>query len=429
MDRYLISGGHVVDPASGLDEKLDVLIEGGKITDIAHGISCEGAEVYDASGLYVTPGLVDMHCHLREPGYEYKETIFSGSRAAAAGGYTSIACMANTDPVNDDPSVTSFIIEKAYGDSPIRVYPVGAVTKGLQGEMLTEMGLMAEAGCVAFSDDGQPVANSGMMYKALRYAKGFGALVMDHCEDKSLSAGGGMNEGVLSTKLGLPGVSRAGEEIIVSRDLLLAESLGARVHLSHVSTRGAIELIRRAKGRGVSVSCETCPHYIAGTEQLVEGYNTNAKVYPPLRTEDDRQAVIEGLADGTIDAIATDHAPHHIDEKNVEFMLAANGISAFDTAFSLCYTALVNEGFLSFMQLIKLMALTPAELLNIEGGRLEKGGAADIALFDLGAQYTIDPARFISAGKNTPFTGRRVSGRAVGLFCGGRLVMQDGTLL
>ncbi|MBN2879470.1 MAG: dihydroorotase [Clostridia bacterium] len=410
MEKLLIKNAKIVCAKNKINKVADLLIENGKIKEIGENIAVGNAETINAENLTLIPGMVDMHCHLREPGYEYKENIYTGSRAAAKGGFTSIACMANTDPVNDNPAVTTAIIETAKRDSVVNVYPIGAVSKNLEGKELVEMGLMKEAGCVAFSDDGKGVATSKMMYNALQYAKQFEVPVISHCEDK-LAEGGCVNEGIMSTRLGLPGISRAAEEIMLFREVSLSEALNVPVHIAHISTKGSVDIIRNAKKRGVKVTCETCPHYIAGTEEMTAEYDTSTKVNPPLRTEEDRLAIIEGIADGTIDAIATDHAPHHIDDKMVEYQLASMGISGFETAFSLCYTNLVETGKISMDKLVELMCTKPAEILNISKGSLSIGADADITIIDENKKHSIDVAAFVSKGKNNPFDGWEVKGQ------------------
>lgn len=429
--RLLIKGGELYDPR-GKPGRLDVLIEDGKISRISAHINAEGlkqGETLDASGKAVLPGFVDMHCHLREPGQEHKETIYTGTRAAAAGGFTTVACMPNTKPVCDNEAVVKYLLDKAALEGAARVLPIAAVTKGQEGKELTEMGLLGEAGAVAFSDDGRPVENPRTMELALRYAKNFGALVISHCEDRALSRGGAMNEGAVATRLGLPGIPSTSEELMVAREILLAERLRAKVHIAHVSTLGSVELIRRAKARGVRVTAETCPHYFAATEELVEGYGTDTKVNPPLRTEADRQAVIEGLVDGTLDAIATDHAPHHADDKNVEYPLAAPGISGFETAFALAYTFLVKAGKLTTAQLIEKMAHRPAELLGIESCALAEGCRADITIADLSAEWTVNASKFLSKGRNTPFDGWMLNGRVIDTVLAGKPVYRNGNVV
>lgn len=410
MKSILIKQANIICAKNDIEKKADLLIEDGKIKDIAENIKSENAETINGENLTVIPGLVDMHCHLREPGYEYKENIYTGSRAAAKGGFTSIACMANTDPVNDHPAITTSIVETAKVESVVNVYPIGAITKQLGGKELTEMGMMKDSGCVAFSDDGKGVASTKMMYNALQYAKQFDVPLISHCEDK-LAEGGCINEGIMSTKLGMPGINRAAEEIMVFREVALAESLETRVHIAHISTRGSVEIIRNAKRRGVQVTCETCPHYIAGTEEMTEEYDTSTKVNPPLRTEDDRQAIIEGIVDGTIDVIATDHAPHHIDDKLVEYQIAAMGISGFESAFALCYTYLVESKKITIKKLVELMCVNPSKILNINAGSLTVGAVADITIIDENAKEKIDVKSFVSKGKNNPFDGWEVTSK------------------
>lgn len=426
--RLLIKNGELINPR-GKSGRLDVLIEDGRITLISERIDAEGikeGEAFEAGGRIVMPGLVDMHCHLREPGQEFKETIYTGTRAAAAGGFTTVACMPNTKPVADNEAVIKYILEKAAQEGAARVLPIAAITKGQEGKELTEMGFLGEAGAVAFSDDGRPVENPRTMELALRYAKNFNALIISHCEDKALSAGGVMNEGAMATKLGLPGVPSTAEDLMAAREILLAERLHTKVHIAHVSTLGAVELIRQAKKRGVRVTAETCPHYFAATEELIANYETSTKVNPPLRTEADRQAVIAGLVDGTIDAIATDHAPHHVDDKDVEYLLAASGISGFETAFALAVTFLVKTGKLTMGQLIEKMSCRPAEILGLEGNALAEGGRADIAIADMDGEWVVDPAKFISKGHNTPFSGWKLTGQITDTICAGKPVYRNG---
>lgn len=406
--KHLIQGGEVLTAAG--KSRCDVLIEGGKIAAIGQDLSPEGAKVFDASGLWVTPGFVDIHCHLREPGYEHKEDIASGTAAAARGGFTSVCCMANTDPVNDNAVVTAFIKERASLASPVRVYPIAAVTKKLKGEELTEVGELRDAGAVALSDDGKSVKNALRMRLALRYAKCFDMPIISHPEDEDLVDSGVMNEGRWSTILGLPGITRAAEESVIARDCMLAELEGARIHIAHVSTAGGAEIVRQMKARGVRVTCETAPHYLYATDEWVQGYDASTKVNPPLRTEADRAALIEALKDGTIDCIATDHAPHHADDKNTEYEIAASGISGFETAFALCWSALVVPGHLSPERLFEKLTRAPAEILGLDAGILKAGGSADIVIVDGGEKWTVDPAKFLSKGKNTPFAGRTLTG-------------------
>ncbi|MGO9379927.1 MAG: dihydroorotase [Dissulfurispiraceae bacterium] len=413
--RTYIKNGHIIDPSQGIDGYGDLVIEDGRIVEVSikgpeasrkkqppSKPSTGDDEVIDAGGMLVIPGLVDMHTHLREPGFEYKETIRTGTMAGIRGGFTSLCPMPNTNPVNDNPTVAAFIIKKAMAQGYCSVFPIGAITKGQQGQELAEMGLMQETGCVAYSDDGRPVMNSLVMRRALEYAKAFTFPLIAHCEDLSLSDDGVMNEGSLSTHLGLRGVPAAAEEVMISRDIMLAKLTGGKLHIAHVSTRGAVELIRRAKSEGVAVTAETCPHYFSITERAVTGFDTNAKVNPPLRTDDDVAAIKEGIKDGTIDVIATDHAPHHADEKILEFDRAPSGISGLETALALSL-ALVAEGTLTINQLLQKMALNPARILGIDRGTLKAGAVADVVVLDAAREFTVKPDNFASKGKNTPF--------------------------
>ena len=422
-EDILIRGGDVLT-VSGL-ERGDVLMRGGAIAALGRDLEAGSARVVDASGLLVAPGLVDIHCHLREPGYEHKEDIASGTAAAAAGGFTSVCCMANTDPVNDNAAVTEFIKSRAAERGSAHVYPIAAVTKGLKGEELTEMGELAEAGAVALSDDGRSVKSAQRMRLALRYAGRFGLTIISHPEDDELTNGGVMNEGYWSTALGLPGVTRAAEETIIARDCMLAGLENARLHVAHVSTAGGAELVREAKRRGWPVTCETAPHYLYATDEWLQDYDTNARVNPPLRTEADRLALIEALKDGTIDCIATDHAPHHADDKNVEFALASSGISGFETALAVCWTALVVPGHLTPEQVLDKLTRAPARVLGLDAGTLEVGKRADVTLIDPRAEWTVDPGKFRSRGKNTPFAGRTLTGAVRCTFLEGRPVYGD----
>ena len=425
-ESILIRGGRVIDPANGIDGQLDLLLEDGRVAAIGEGLAQEGATVIDASGRVVAPGFIDMHCHLRDPGLEYKEDIVSGTRAAARGGFTGVCCMPNTKPVNDSAAVTRYIIEKAETKgSGVHVYPVGAISKGLEGVEMAEIGRMKAAGIVAISDDGRPVVNSNLLRLAMQYADHFGVFIMSHSEDKNLVGDGVMNEGYMSTKLGLPGITRAAEEVMIARDILVAEAEGKRIHLCHVSTRGGVQLVREAKARGVRVTAETTPHYIGATEDWVAGYDSNCRVNPPLREEADRLACIAGLVDGTLDAIATDHAPHHEDEKRVEFHLAASGISGFETAFSVCNTELVKKGYMTLPRLIELMSAQPARLLGVPGGSLAVGAPADVVILDPEREITVDAAKFKSRGHNTPFDGRTYTGAVCATIVGGRVIDQE----
>ncbi|QTA81920.1 Amidohydrolase [Desulfonema limicola] len=407
----LIKNGRIVDPGN-MDCISDILIENGKIKDIAPGIPETAAEkVIDASGKIIVPGLIDMHVHFREPGQEYKETIESGCQAAARGGFTAVCTMPNTDPVNDNAQVTKFILEKAKQANGVKVYPVAAISRGLEGKTLCEYGELKQAGAIALSDDGRPVISSQLMRRALEYANGFGLPIISHCEDIDLAGNGAMNEGETATRMGLPGIPNAVESIMVIRDIALSELTGIPVHIAHVSTAESVHAIRDAKKRGIPVTAETAPHYFTLTEKAVENYNTNAKMNPPLRTEQDRQAVRNGLADGTIDVIATDHAPHHVLEKEVEFDKAANGIVGLETSLPLGLK-LVEEGVLTMAGLIEKMSINPARILGLERG-IKVGNAADITVIDPDAVWTVNKDEFLSVSRNTPFHGWEVRGKAV----------------
>ena len=419
----LIKGGRVLDPAQGIDESLDVLIEEGRIARIGKNLKAEGAETIDAGGQLVVPGLIDVHVHLRDPGQEYKEDIASGTRAAAAGGFTSVACMPNTRPVNDNKAITTYILQKARECGSANVFPVGSITKGLKGETLSEMGELKEAGCLALSDDGMPVANGEIMRRALEYAKPFGLVIISHAEDRSLVGEGVMNDGPVATELGLKGIPWVAEDAAVARDVMLAEYTGARLHVAHVSTRGSVEIVRAAKKRGVAVTCEATPHHFSLTDEAVRGYETNAKMNPPLRSADDVAAIREGLADGTIDVIATDHAPHHYDEKNVEFNIALNGVVGLETALGLTLR-LVEDGVLTLNEAIAKLTAEPARALGIPRGTLEVGAAADVTLIDPALKWTVDAGSFRSKSRNTPFAGWALKGVATCTILCGRIVFK-----
>lgn len=429
--KILIKNGHVIDPASNTDDVLDILTEDGSIIKIEKNIEPDGfdIDIIDASNKIVAPGLVDMHVHLREPGFEYKEDIESGTRSAAAGGVTSVACMPNTNPVTDNASVIAFIKQKAQEAGYADVYPIGSISKGLKGQELAEIGEMKFAGAVAVSDDGRPVTESGLMRRAMKYADMFDIKVISHCEDLGLADNGYMNEGDVATELGLRGISRAAEEVMVARDIIIAESLGASVHIAHVSTRGSVEFVRQAKRRGVRVTCETCPHYFSLTERACEGFNTNAKMNPPLRTDDDVAAIKEGLADGTIDCIVTDHAPHHEDEKNCEFGEALNGIIGLETSLGLGIKHLVRENVLTINELIRKMSLNPSEILGISKGTLSVGRRADIIVFDPEKPWTVDASKFQSKSKNSPYDKYELFGKPEYVIFGGKTVVSHGELI
>ncbi|HEV8472999.1 MAG TPA: dihydroorotase [Methylomirabilota bacterium] len=421
----LIRGGRVIDPANSVDAVQDVLVEEGKIARVGPALAApQSATVIDATGKWVCPGFIDMHVHLREPGFEYKETVATGTRAAAAGGFTALCCMANTQPVNDTRAVTDYILAKARSEGVVRVYPIGAVTRGLEGKELAELAELAEAGCVAYSDDGQCVMSAELYRRAMEYTLPFGAPVISHAEDHTLSRGGCMNEGVVSTELGLPGIPAAAEDIMVARDLLLAELTGAHVHIAHLSTAGAVRLVRDAKARGVRVTAEVTPHHLLLTEDAVRGWDPNAKIAPPLRTKRDTDALVEALADGTIDCVATDHAPHALSEKEGEFERAANGIVGLETAVSLLLDRLVKPGALPLGTLVSRLSRDPARLLRLPGGSLGAGAPGDLTLIDPDAAVTIDPTRFASRSRNTPFAGWTATGRPWKTIVGGTVVWE-----
>jgi dihydroorotase len=422
--NLLIKNGRVVDPSQGLDDVLDLLVKDGLIREIGKELTApSGVETLDAAGNYVVPGLVDMHVHLRDPGLEYKEDIVSGSRAAVAGGFTSIACMPNTKPVIDNKTVATYIIARAKDVGLCNVFPVGSLTVGSHGERLAEMGELKEAGCVAVSDDGKPVCNAELMRRALEYARGMDIPVISHAEELSLVGEGVMNEGFTSTELGLKGIPRVAEDVATARDVMLAEYTNSPIHIAHVSTRGALRVIRNAKLRGVRVTCETAPHYFTLTDDAVRGYNTNAKMNPPLREADDVAAMREGLQDGTIDAIATDHAPHHNDEKDVEFNVALNGIIGLETSLPLSL-ALVDQGVLSISQLIERMSFRPSHILNLGRGTLKVGAPADITVIDPSAEWVVEAEKLASKSKNSPWLGKKMKGVAVATIVGGNLVFK-----
>ena len=422
--RLLIANGYVIDPAQGINTGKSVFIEDGRVVGLlSHSDDVpEGCEVIDAIGLIVAPGFVDMHAHLREPGHEYKETIASGAAAAVAGGFATVCAMPNTDPINDSAAVTRFIIEQAENARLANVFPIGAITKNSAGTELAEMGEMKEAGIVAVSDDGHSVPSPGMMRRAMEYARGFDLPVIDHCEDKSLARGGVMHEGHWSLVLGLRGMPAAAEEVDALRDCALAELTGARVHLAHVSTRGAIEAVRRAKEKGLPVTCEVAPHHWTLTDEAVADYDTNTKMSPPLRSPDHIEAILAGLRDGTIDAIATDHAPHHADEKALEYDQAPFGIIGLETAVGLAFD-LVNKGVIDIERLVEVLATNPARIFGLENrGTLRADAYADLTILDPSFQWAFDGSRSKSKSRNTPFAGRTMTGAAVATIVAGRVV-------
>ena len=422
--KLLIKNGHVLDVSNSIDGLKDVLVIDGRIVEIGTGIISDDAEIIDAKGLLVLPGFVDAHCHLRDPGFEYKEDIETGTKSAAAGGFTSIACMPNTNPVVDNKAIVTYIKNTAKEKGCVNVYPIGAISKGMKGEELAEIGELAEAGAVAISDDGKPVVNSSLMKKAMQYSSMFGLKVISHCEEPDLAEEGLMNEGYTSTILGLKGIPAPCEEIMVAREAILAEYLKIPVHIAHVSTELSIDIVRNAKRRGVKITAETCPHYFSLTEEACLGFNTLAKVNPPLRTEKDRLAVIEGLRDGTIDMIATDHAPHHRDEKNVEFAIAANGLVGFETAFGLAMSYLVKPGYISMDELVNKMCVAPAKMLGIDKGSLGVGMDADITIVNPDEEYSVDIQSFKSKSKNSPYNGYKLTGTVQYTIVGGKVSYQ-----
>lgn len=423
--KLLIQNGHLIDPAANENTGMNVLIEDGKVAawlKAADGVP-EGAEIFDASGFLVAPGFIDLHVHLREPGQEHKETIASGCAAAAAGGWTSVCPMPNTNPVNDNAAITRYMIEQAEHAGQANVFPIGAITKSSDGAELAEMGEMKAAGAVAVSDDGRPVPNAGIMRRAMQYAKDFDLPVIDHCEDKSLSAGGVMHEGRVSLLLGLKGMPALAEEIDAVRDIILARETGAHIHIAHVSTKGAIEAVRRAKNEGINVTCEVTPHHFTLTDRSIEGYDTNYKMAPPLRSEEHLEAVIEGIKDGTIDAIATDHAPHHHDEKALEFDRAPMGITGLETGVGLAFNELVHKGIIGLERLVELCSTNPARIFKLAGrGTLAPGSVADITIIDPDHKWTYRNAESRSKSRNCPFDGWEFTGRAVATIVGGRKI-------
>jgi dihydroorotase len=425
LSGILIRGGRVIDPARRLDELADVLLLEGRVEAIGRNMGMpSGAMVVDATGQVVAPGLIDLHVHLREPGQEDLETVATGALAAAAGGFSAVCAMPNTDPVCDNQGVVGFMKAQAQRAGKARVYPIGAISLGQKGQQLAEFGELVGAGAVAVSDDGKPVVSSHLMRTALEYARTFGIPVADHCEEPTLSAGGVMHEGIVSTRLGLKGIPAAAEEIMVARDLLLAELTGGHIHLCHMSTRGSVDLIRRAKDRGIRVTAEACPHHFSLTHEACEGYDTNAKMSPPLREPEDRDSIRQGLKDGTIDVIATDHAPHHYDAKEREFDDAPNGIIGLETALGLAITELVKTGLLSVAELVERMSSGPARIFGLPGGTLAPGAPADVTVFDPEAEWTVHPQEFYSRSRNTPFGGRRLTGRATVTIVRGQVAYQ-----
>ena len=438
----LVRGGRIVDPSQGIDTVSDLLIEDGSAAGIDSGIARDGAQVIDAAGLVVSPGFIDLHCHLREPGFEYKETIATGTMAAARGGFTTVCAMPNTDPVMDTRATVEFVLSKAHEEGVVRVLPIGAVTKGSKGAELAEMVDLAEAGAVGLSDDGHPVADANIMRQALSYSSSLGLPIINHCEVPELSSAGAMNEGWTANRLGLRGIPNASEEAMVARDIALVETVGGRLHIAHASTAGTVELVRQAKSRGAAVTCEVTPHHLTLTDEAILGcggahgafkpltdaaYDTNAKVAPPLRSRDDREAMAEGLRDGTVDFVATDHAPHGRTDKLCTFDEAANGISVLETALG-SVMSVVHAGALTLPVAIGSLTASPARFLGMELGTLKPGSPADVTIFDPHAEWVVDPADFASKGKNTPLAGTKLRGRVVATIAGGVVAYREGNL-
>jgi len=427
MQPLLLKGGRVIDPSRSFDQIADVLVQDGKIAAVGPTLGTpDGVEVRDVRGAIVAPGLVDLHVHLREPGNEDVETVASGARAAAAGGFTAVCAMPNTDPVTDNQAAVGFIVRQSLRAGWARVHPIGAISVGQQGGQLAEFGEMVGAGAVAVSDDGRPVASSHLMRTALEYARTFDIPVADHCEEPTLASGGVMHEGLVAARLGLKGIPAAAEEIMVARDLLLAELTGGHVHLCHMSTRGSVELIRRAKERRVRVTAEVTPHHLTLTDRACEGYDTHAKMNPPLREDADVAALRGALKEGVIDCIASDHAPHAYDAKEAAFDDAPFGVVGLETAFGVAHTELVQGGVLTLPEIVARMSTIPARAFHLPGGTLQPGAAADIVVLDLATSWTVDPARFHSKSRNSPFAGRRVCGRATLTLVGGKIVHDAG---
>lgn len=423
-ERLLIRGGRIFDPGSGRDETSDILVEQGRVAHIGPGLRAEkNVKRIEAARKWVLPGLFDLHAHFREPGHEYKETILTGSQAAAAGGFTSVVCMPNTNPVNDTPAVTRTILEKAAEAGMVRVYPVGCLTAGQGGDTLAEIGSLVEAGCLAFSDDGHPVSRAGVMRRAMEYCRALDVPVISHCEERDLAGDGVIHEGTVSTRLGLQPIPAAAEEVMAARDIILCRLTGARLHLAHVSTRGTVGLLERAKDEGLRVTAEVTPHHLVLTDEAVSGFNTSTKVNPPLRSQEDVEAVRAALREGIIDVVATDHAPHSPVEKEVDFQSAAFGLVGLETALGLMLK-LVGEGALSLGRAVEALTTKPAEVLGAAGGRLAEGEPADLIVVDPEAEWTVAPEDFFSKSRNTPFAGWRLKGRVERTLVAGRIVYE-----
>src|SRR5262245_27996615 len=428
MSSLLLRNGTIIDPSQRLESVRDLLIRDGRVAAIDESINEKGAEVFDASGLIVAPGFIDLHVHLREPGFEYKETIASGARAAVAGGFTSVCCMPNTKPINDNSSVTSFIIEQGRAAKLANIFPIGAITHGSKGEQLAEIGEMKTAGIVAISDDGKPILDSGIMHRAMEYSRDFDLGVVDHCEDCCGAAGWATHEGDYSALLGLKGLPGAAEDLHVARDIMLAELTGARVHIAHIATARSVDLMRQAKRNGLAVTCEVTPHHFVLTDKDVyeSGYNTNFKMAPPLRSQSDLDAIQEGLRDGTIDAIATDHAPHHANEKMLEFDHAPNGVIGLETAVSLTLDRLVHRGVISLGRMVELLSTNPARIFKLDRRTLKVGAVADVTIFDPNREIKVDASKFQSKSRNTPLDGWELKGAPAATIVAGRLIWRSG---
>lgn len=421
----VLKGAKVIDPSQKIDQKVDILINNGKIAAVKKDINISETKTIDISGKILTPGLIDMHVHLREPGFEYKEDIETGAMSGAAGGFTTLCCMPNTNPPIDNSALVRYIKSRSDEVAKSKVLPIGCVSKKQEGKEMAEIGDMAKAGAVAFSDDGKPVYDSSLMRKAMQYASFFDKIIIDHCEDPYLARYGHANESYMTTRMGIFGIPASAEEIMVARDLLLAKETGLKVHIAHVSTKGSIDLIRSAKAEGVKVTCEVTPHHLFLTDKALKGYNTNAKVNPPLRTPEDREAVEKALIDGTIDVIATDHAPHHEDEKDIEFDKAAFGMVGLETALGLVLTNLYSKGKMSLYNIIEKMATNPAKILGLKSGSLAIGHPADITIIDPNFKWTVDKNKFYSKGKNTYFHGKTLIGKTIATIVDGRIVYSD----
>ncbi len=424
MGKLIIKNGRVIDPATRRDETADLLIEGFHIEAVEPNIEVEGARVYDAAGKIVAPGFIDLHVHLREPGLPHAETIETGARAAAAGGFTRICCMPNTQPVNDSATVTGYILEKARQSAVVKVHPIGAITQGSKGEELAPIGTLKRAGVVAISDDGMPVMNARVMRRAMELARSFGLTVVQHCEDLHLSSGGDMHEGVASCRRGLRGIPACSEDVMVARDLLLAEITGARYHVAHLSTKNSMAMVAFAKSRGLPVTCEVTPHHLALTDEDSIPYDSNFKMKPPLRGREHLEALLEGVADGTVDAVATDHAPHTGYQKMQEFERCPFGVIGLETAVAVVFDVLFHPGRISLMRLVELFTTGPAQAFGLPAGRLAPGEAADVTILDPELEWTYDVNRTFSKSKNSPFDGRRFRGAAVATFVDGQLVWE-----